>query len=108
MKTPFTFDQFFQVFQNYNTEIFPFQFIILAMGVVAVILIHNKKSIGNKLIAGFLGFLWIWIGLVYHLYFFTGINQAAYGFGALFILQGIFFLIELFRNRLQFSFASKT
>lgn len=108
MKTPFTFDQFFQVFQNYNTEIFPFQLIILAMGVVAVILIHNKKSIGNKLIAGFLGFLWIWIGLVYHLYFFTGINQAAYGFGTLFILQGIFFLIELFRNRLQFSFASKT
>ena len=104
MKTPFTTEQFFEVFQNYNTEIYPLQLIIIVLGIAAIFLIHSKKNIGSKIICGFLGFLWLWIGIIYHLSFFTEINKAAFGFGGLFILQGIFFLIELFRDKLHFSF----
>jgi hypothetical protein len=37
--------------------------------------------------------LWMWMGTVYHLLFFSAINPASYLFGALFILQGLLFLI---------------
>lgn len=55
-----------------------------------------------------LGFLWLWIGIVYHIYFFTSINNAAYVFGGLFIIQGLLFLIEIFRNKLEFSLENKS
>ena len=45
------------------------------------------------------------MGIVYHLIFFTEINKAAYLFGAVFILQGILFLIfGVFQNQLSFKF----
>ena len=108
MKTPFTIEQFFDVFENYNTSIFPLQLIILVVGIIAVFLIHGKKEIKNKYITGFLGFLWLWTGIVYHLSFFTSINKAAYGFGLLFMIQGLLFVIELFKKKMEFSFTGKT
>ncbi len=35
---------------------------------------------------------WLWMGVVYHLIYFSSINPAAYGFGAAFIIQGVVFL----------------
>lgn len=107
METPFTTEQFFEVFEKYNSAVFPFQLIILALGFASVFLIPWKKNFINSLIAGFLGLLWLWIGIVYHIAFFTGINKAAYAFGGLFIIQGIFFFIELFRKKLEFSFTGQ-
>ncbi len=104
MKTPFTIDQFFEIFEKYNSSVFPFQIIIIIIGIATVFLIHSSKEIRNKLITGFLGFLWLWIGIVYHIAFFSSINKAAYAFGGLFIIQGVFFTIELFRKRLEFEF----
>jgi len=105
MKMPFTTEQFFKVIENYNASLFPTQFFILIIGIAAVFLLHHKRAIKNKLIGGFLGFIWIWIGIVYHLSFFIEINKAAYGFGVLFIVQGIFFLFETFSTkRLVFEF----
>ncbi len=45
------------------------------------------------IISAFLSFFWLWVGIVYHILFFTAINGAAYLFGALFIIQGLFFLV---------------
>jgi len=105
MKTPFTIVQFFQVFENYNSSVFPFQLLIFLLGLISIILIHSKKEFKNYLIAGFLAALWLWVGVVYHISFFTSVNNAAYIFGSLFIIQGIFFIIELLRGKLFFSFS---
>ncbi|WP_029036676.1 DUF6064 family protein [Salinimicrobium xinjiangense] len=107
METPFTIEQFFEVFEKYNTSVFPAQFIFIGLGILAIILIHTRRNYSNYFITGFLGFLWLWIGMVYHFGFFTSINKAAYGFGILFILQGLFFVGEMFRNNLEFSFQRK-
>jgi hypothetical protein len=107
METPFTTEQFFGVFERYNSSIFPIQWIIIVLGIVAVFLIHSRKNIKNNLIAGFLGFLWLWTAIVYHLSFFTAINKAAYFFGGIFIIQGVFFIVELFRKKLEFSFTGR-
>jgi hypothetical protein len=108
MKTPFTTEQFFHVIEQYNSAIFPFQFILIILGIIAVVFLHTNKEKYNNLISGFLAFLWLWIGIAYHIVFFTDINKAAYGFGAISILQGIFFLIELRKGKLVYSFTKNS
>lgn len=102
MKTPFTTEQFFLVFEHYNLKIFPAQLIIVILGIAALLLVHSKNRYKNKLIGCYLGLLWIWTGLVYHIVFFSGINKAAYVFGGIFIIQGIMNLVNTFNQRLIF------
>ena len=108
MKTPFSTEQFISVFEKYNTALYPAQFIILALGIIAIIFLHSKSIFKNIFISGFLGLLWLWIGVVYYLCFFTVINIAAYIFGGLFIIQGLIFLYEaIYRTNLTFDFDGK-
>jgi len=108
MKMPFTTDQFFSIFEKYNSTIFPFQLIIITSGVIGLFLLQSNLSIKNKLIGSYLGLLWIWIGIAYHLSFFTEINKAAYLFGGIFILQGILILKNtLIKETLIFSSSLK-
>lgn len=108
MKIPFTTEQFFEIIEKYNQAVFPAQLIAILLAILSVILLHSKKKSKNNLIGGFLGILWIWIGIAYHFAFFTEINKAAFLFGGLFVLQGLFFLIETFyRKKLEFKFSGK-
>ena len=105
---PFTTEQFLRVFEKYNQTIFPMQFVLTLVGIVAVGLVVSRKSFANKTISGLLGFLWLWAGIVYHLTFFTKISPPAYVFGALFVFQGWLFLYEgVVRNRLSFRASQK-
>jgi hypothetical protein len=109
MKLPFTTEQFFDVIEKYNLAMFPFQLIILLLGIVCLFLLHSQLSSKDKLIGVYLGVLWIWIGVAYHLAFFTVINKAAYLFGSIFILQGLLILYNtLVKNRLIFRSALQT
>lgn len=109
MKLPFTTEQFFNVIEEYNVTIFPVQWIILGLGVFCLFLLHSSSPARNKLIGTFIGALWIWTGLVYHLIFFTAINKAAYVFGGIFIFQGLLILFNTFqKSRLNFNFEQKT
>jgi len=88
---------------------FPFQLIILLLGIACLFLLHSKLLAKDKLIGLYLGILWIWIGVAYHLAFFTVINKAAFIFGGIFILQGIFILFSTFsKNGFIFKFNFKT
>lgn len=102
-KIPFTTEQFLQVFEKYNQAIYPFQFALILVAIISVFLAASRKPFANKLISYLLGFLWLWMGIVYHLIFFTAISPPAYLFGTLFIIQGLLFLSEgVVRNRLSF------
>ncbi len=108
MKIPFTTAQFFEVIEKYNIAVFPVQFVFILLGIISLILLHSKRKTENSFTGGFLGILWIWTGIVYHLLYFTAINKAAYVFGGLFIVQGLFFLAEtFFRKKLDFEFKGK-
>jgi hypothetical protein len=105
---PFTIEQFFQVFEKYNEAIYPIQFALILVAIVAIALAVSRKPFTNKTISGLLGFLWLWTGIVYHLTFFTKISPPAYLFGILFIFQGLLFLYEgVARNRLSFRASRK-
>lgn len=106
MEFPFTIDQFLNVFKSYNQYVFPFQSLFIAIAIVIIILV--VKSSGNKLISALLSFLWLWIGIVYHIAFFSVINPAAYFFGAIFIIQGIlFFILGVVKGELVFHFSKR-
>jgi hypothetical protein len=93
MKTPFTVEQFLEVFRNYNTTVWPMQVLFYLLGCTAILLIFVRVKNSDKGISLVLSLFWIWIGVVYQLLFFAAINKAAYAFGVLFILQGILFLL---------------
>ena len=107
MKTPFTTEQFFDVFKSYNLVVFPLQgvFYIVALFAIYLAIFPTKRS--DKIVSGILAFFWMWMGIAYHLLFFTSINKAAYLFGALFILEGVAFLkYGVFGRMLTFRFRS--
>lgn len=104
MNIPFSTEEFFQVIENYNRAMFPIQLVILLLAIAGIVLLFTKHSGSNRFNSGFLGFLWMWSGSVYHLIYFTEINKAAYLFGILFITQGALFFLESFgRNRIKLS-----
>jgi hypothetical protein len=105
MKPPFTVEQFFEVFKNYNETVFPMQIIFYLISAVVIYLVIKPNPISDKIISIILSFFWLWMGIAYHLIFFTTINKAAYLFGGLFITQGILFLVfGVFQNKLSFNF----
>ncbi|MEZ2277487.1 MAG: DUF6064 family protein [Microcoleus sp.] len=105
---PFTTEEFLRVFDKYNQTIFPMQFVLTLVGIVAVGLAVSRKPFANKTISGLLVFLWLWAGIIYHLIFFTKISPPAYVFGALFVFQGLLFLYEgVVKNSLSFRASQK-
>ena len=107
MKTPFTIEQFLEVFKNYNQAVFPMHIVLYLIAAVAIYLALKPNSKSDKIISIIFAFFWLWMGIVYHFIFFTAINQAAYLFGAFFIVQSILFLVfGVFQNKLSFHFRS--
>ena len=94
MKTLLVTEKFFSVFEKYNHAIFPVQIVLFLLSIFALIAIGSKIKQKDKFVAGILGVLWLWIGIGYHIAFLSGTNKVAFGFGALFILQGLFLLWE--------------
>lgn len=103
MNIPFTTEQFLEVFKEYNQAVFPMQIVFYLMSIVVIYLTVKSSANSGKFVSGILAFFWLWMGIVYHIFFFTAINKAAYFFGAAFILQGVLFLIlGVFLNRFSF------
>src|SRR5690348_8586464 len=102
MNTPFTKTQFFQVFEDYNSAVFPAQIVIaaIALALWLGIVQHNHSS--QRWTALFLGTLWIWTGVVYQMLFFSAINPVANAFGVLFVVEGLLILYDHLRGSLQF------
>lgn len=108
MDIPFTSEQFFEVIRNYNLAFFPIQLLIILLAIFSILLIHSRGNSKNRIIGGFIGILWIWMGIAYHLICFTSINKAAYFFGGLFNIQGTLLLVETFlRKNLEFEIKSQ-
>jgi len=105
MKLPFTTEQFLEVFRLYNETVWPMQIIFYFLAIYCLYSIFRKSAFSDKLIFLFLVIIWLWMGIVYNIIFFSEINIAAYLFGSLFILQALVFAYEgLIENRLMFEF----
>lgn len=105
MSLPFTVEQFFAVFAAYNTAIWPAPVVAYVLALAALALSWRPGPARGRIVAAILGVFWIWMGAAYHILYFSPINPAAFGFGALFLVQGLLFLYTgAVRGRLAFGF----
>jgi hypothetical protein len=96
---PFTRDAFLALFEEYNAAIWPAQVIACALGLLILVLVLRPVAGSGRLVAALLALAWLWNGLVFHGIHFARINFWAYGFAALFVLQGLLFAVAALRDR---------
>ncbi len=91
MRLPFSNDQFYSVFRDYNTAVWPVQIalILLAISALALVVLGYRNS--GRWISLILSLLWLWMAVVYHGIFFSRINPAAYVFAFLFLAGSALF-----------------
>ena len=107
MTIPFSVEQFYGVFTAYNVGVWPMQFPLLALGVLAIVFLVRQRSYSSAGISASLTALWLWQALAYHLAFFTVINPLAYVFAAVFMAgAAVFFWQGVIRRKLIFKQAS--
>lgn len=100
---PFTHAQFLEVFAAYNEAVWPMQIAAyLVAAAMLASLVFVKSTLGARMVSAGLGLMWLWTGVAYHWLQFTAINNAAWAFGALFVLQGLLFFFAAVRGLLRF------
>lgn len=101
---PFTTDEFFAVFVQYNMDIWPLQIGTYVLGLIVVALLFWRNRASGILVSTILGFFWLVNGAGYHWSHFSEINPTAYAFGAVFVLQAALLGISpLFFGGIEFS-----
>ena len=102
---PFSRDAFLALFEQYNEAVWPAPVVAYALGLIVLLSALKPYRGSGRLIAAILAGAWIWNGVAYHMLHFATLIWAAWGFGFLFVLQGLMFLVTgLMRGRLTFSF----
>ena len=99
-----TIDQLLGTFVRYNQAIWPIQILAYLLGVLAVYVVIRKNPYASRIIAGILGFIWLWTGIVFFMIYFAQVYPPAYVFGGLFIFQGLLFLRGIYRPRVSFAY----
>jgi len=92
MNLPFTTEQFFSVFAQYNHAVWPMQIVLLLLATVVIIFLFRPFAAANRLISTVLALFWAWMAVAYHFVFFTAINSAAWLFGGLFFIAAVAFV----------------
>jgi len=92
MQLPFSTEQFYGVFREYNTAVWPSQIVLFALAIAAVAFVIFPRRWSGVGVSAILAGLWAWLGIVYHLAFFTATNPLAYGFAALSVLGSLIIL----------------
>lgn len=100
---PFTREQFFQVFLEYNNAVWPASLVAYGFAIAALVAVLRPSPFRSKATASVLAAMWAWTGMAYHGVFFSTINGAAIFFAALFVAQSLlFFYTGVMRDHLRF------
>ena len=86
---PFTPDQFFGVFADYNAAVWPASLIAYGLAFLAIGSMLLGWKFSPRIVSGVLAAMWLWTGLAYHYGFFFRISAAAPFFAALFVLGAV-------------------
>lgn len=103
MELPFSVEQFYSVFREYNTTLWPAQVLLVGLALVTIALVLVPRRWSGVAVSSILAFLWAWLALAYHLAFFTSINPLAYVFSAVSLAGAVvFFWQGVVRRKLDF------
>jgi hypothetical protein len=105
MNIPFSVDEFLNVFENYNQSLWPIQIFLYILALIAITVIFKRNKNSSQIVMSILTFFWGWMGLVYHIIYFSAINKAAYIFGTVFLIQSFVFLyFGVIKKKIQLEF----
>ena len=102
MRLPFTPEQFFGIFAEYNRA---FWLVVVALWLASdwvLVLAWRNPAGQSRTLSFLLGVLWLWNAVAYHALLFTRINPAAWLFSALFFVQALLFLRAGARGRVDY------
>jgi len=91
-RMPFTPEQFFAVFARYNAGMWPMQVVLNAVAILILAFLFSGRGWASRQISNLLAILWAWMAIGYHFFHFSGINPAAWLFGAVFLLGAFAFV----------------
>lgn len=101
---PFTREQFFTVFLEYNNAVWPASIMAYGLGITALIAVFWPKPVWSRVTASVLAMMWAWTAVAYHGIFFSSISGAAVLFGAFFAMQALLLVyFGVLNDRFQFA-----
>jgi hypothetical protein len=100
---PFTIEQFYSVFVQYNNTVWPMQIVLYGVAVAILFLLARGRPAESRFISGLLAFLWVWTAVTYYFLSFTRISPSGWLIGAVLLAGGLWLgWVGGFRNRIQF------
>jgi hypothetical protein len=100
-------EQWWSVIENYGAEIWPAQIVFYVIAVLLVGWLFLRPGRTHSWITKlYLAIAFAWNGIVFFLILAGDITGDSYGnylFGFIFIIVSVLFLVDLFRNKMQFS-----
>lgn len=103
MDLPFTTDDFFDVFAQYNDAVWPMQIVLLVLAGVTVALIGMRWRWSGAAISASLALLWAWLAIAYHVLFLSEIDPIAWGYALVSLAgAGAFAWFGTWRRQLVF------
>lgn len=89
MQLPFTPDEFFGVFADYNQAVGMVVVVLWLVSALSVAIAWRHPLRRSRILTLCLAALWGWNAVAYHALLFTRINPAAWLFAGLFVVQGV-------------------
>ncbi|MBE9473513.1 MAG: hypothetical protein IMY85_01385 [Chloroflexi bacterium] len=97
-------EQLLEVFAAYNQQIWPMPVVVYLLGISGLFLAVRKTAYSSRVIPAILAFFWLWVALMFWLP--SGLQgfSPGYIFAALFLIQGVLFLVYALKPKLFFGF----
>jgi hypothetical protein len=87
------FDKLMNLLPVYNGDIWPVQIVAYLLGLTAIFFAIKKTAYSDRVAAGVLVLLWLWVGGIFNTMYFPRIFPPAIVLAGLFVLQAILFAI---------------
>ena len=100
-----TLERFLNYASRYNLDLYPAQYLMLGLGLIAILTVFFRTKTSSRFISAILAFFYGWIGIQFYMIYFKEFMPIPFVFGILFIIQALIFILEgTIRNRISFQF----
>ena len=101
----FTLERFLNYASIYNLDLYPAQYLMLGLGLIAILTVFFRTERSSRFISAILAFFYGWIGIQFYIIYFKEFMPIPFVFGILFIIQALIFILEgTISNRISFQF----
>jgi hypothetical protein len=100
-----TLERFLDYTSKYNLDLYPAQYLMLGLGLIAILTVFFRTKHSSRFISAILAFFYGWIGIQFYMVYFKEFMPFPFVFGILFVVQSLIFIFEgTIRNRISFQF----